>query len=193
MKQCPACKNWTLDFDDYFSRFRCFNPDCAWMASSSMERQIRILRTSSHPKVINRVNVSELNMTITTSYDEVNDALVFDFCKCEPSFDFPESDGRLLWGIGRVTGEVTGFTILGARKFGVSEICLDLATQKEIIERNIKNQPNSLGNGRPTKVLVNSVTVTRHTEASSTANANHDMANAVRHAIDDFKREFVSV
>ena len=193
MKKCPACNNWTLDYDEYFGRYRCFKPDCAWMAPSATERQIRILRTYQQPKLLNNTTIPTLGINITASYDEVNDALIFDFNKREPSFEYPEDDGRMLWNIGRVIGNVTGFTIIGAKKFGISEIHLDIAARKENIERNVRNFPSALKNGKTTKILIESISVTTHSSIPESSTDNLHITSALQDAFDIFRRGFEHV
>jgi len=36
MRKCPKCNKWTLEFDDYFGRYRCFNPDCEFWAHKQL-------------------------------------------------------------------------------------------------------------------------------------------------------------
>lgn len=79
MKQCPMCQKWTLDYDTYFGRYRCFNPDCEWMPSSSAEREIKLLESYQEPIIVDRGEVPELGLSITVTYDKVNDVLDFDF------------------------------------------------------------------------------------------------------------------
>ena len=126
MRQCPACGNWTLDYDEYFGRFRCFDPDCGWTPFSSAEQEIRRLQTGGQLEELCVEKIEDLGLTFRASYDSLNDALVFDFGLHEPTFDFPEGDGRMIWRIGHHTGSVAGFSILGARKFGVAEVRVDV-------------------------------------------------------------------
>ncbi|MHB9025643.1 MAG: hypothetical protein ACYC7E_15980 [Armatimonadota bacterium] len=193
MRQCPSCKNWTLDFDDYFGRFRCFNPQCSWMATSATERQIRVLRAYQQLQVLESTTIPELGLTITASYDEINDALLFDFNMGEPSFEYPEEDGRILWSVSRITGEVTGFTILGARKFGISQIRLDIETSKESIERSIRNLPNTLEVGRPTKVLIESISITMRPGVQEHSQKERRLTSACNKALDKFQQGYAKV
>lgn len=194
MKQCPACHNWTLDYDDYFGRYRCFSADCSWMAPSAVERQIRLLRSYNQPSIIDTRTIDEINMTIVTAYDEENDALILTFSSDHPSFELPEDDGRILWSISRLSGEVTGITIVGARKFGVSEIRIDFGTRKEIIERNMRSIPSAIQTGRPTRSLIESVSITMHSCTIPAQDVDQDvgMTCAFREALKKFNKEYAS-
>ena len=94
MKKCPECKKWTLDYDTYFGRYRCFNPNCEWMPSSSTEREITLLQSGQQPVIVDTKEFPELGLSVTVTYDEVNDVLDFDFGLNDPTFDLPEPDGR---------------------------------------------------------------------------------------------------
>ena len=111
MKRCPECKKWTLEYDVYFGRYRCFNPDCEWMPISSVERELQLLEAYQQPEVISTGELPELGIKITVTYEEVNDVLAFDFRSNEATFDLPEPDGRIIWQIAHRTGTVVGFAI----------------------------------------------------------------------------------
>ena len=116
MRQCPKCRKWTMDFDEYFGRFRCLASDCGWMPPSTAEREIRLLRSHTQPTRLESVTIGELGLTLTPSYDAENDAISFDFGLDEPTYDLPEPDGKMIWRIVRSTDRVAGFTIVGARE-----------------------------------------------------------------------------
>jgi len=159
MRKCPACKQWTLDFDEYFGRFRCFNHECGWMTPSSAEREIRLLRAHKEPYIIDEKLIDKMGLAVTSRYDEINDALVFDFGLNEPSFDLPEGDGRMIWKIGHRTGSVAGFTLLGVREFGIEEVNIKILAKKGDIEKRIREIPGATSSGRASRILIESVEV----------------------------------
>jgi len=73
MRQCPECHKWTMDFDEYFGRFRCLALDCGWMPPSTTEREIRLLQSRKQPTKLESVTIRELDLTLTPSYDAEND------------------------------------------------------------------------------------------------------------------------
>lgn len=161
MRECPKCRKWTLDFDDYFGRFRCLNPECAWMPPSAAEREIRLLQSRTRPIEFHPVEIPQLGLTLTPSYDGENDAFSVDFGLSEPTFDLPEPDGRMIWRIGRRSGAIAGFTIVRVREGGISEISVQfIARRKEGIERRLRRIPDIVSRGRATKALIEEVTVT---------------------------------
>jgi len=160
MKRCPVCKKWTLDYDMYFGRYRCFNADCEWMPSSSTEREIKLLQSGQQPVIVDKKKLPELGITVTVTYDRVNDVLDFDFGPGETTFDLPEPDGRLIWRVAHRTRNAVGFAILEAKKLGVSEVRVNIKAQKENIERNLKSIPEAFSSGRPTRMLITSVALT---------------------------------
>jgi hypothetical protein len=109
MKRCPKCNKWTLEFDNYFGRFRCFNPDCNWMPKSSAERKIRLLESHQEPTPVTVETIPELGLTAAVAYDKLNDVLGFDFKPGESTFDLPEPDGRIVWKVAYKTGDLVGF------------------------------------------------------------------------------------
>ena len=189
MKKCPDCGQWTLEFDSYFGRFRCFNPVCRWMPPSSAQRQINLMRQHQQPRLVEEIHISELDMTLSCRYDETNDALAFDFGLEEMGFDFPESDGRLIWRIGRHTGSVVGFVICGARRFGVAEVYVDIAARKQKVERGIKAE-GALTSGRPSKALIESIEVIARLEEPPLPPAYSKLTSACQEAIKRFESEF---
>ena len=160
------------------------------MAPSSAERQIRLLRAYQRPKEVSTTTFPELDLMITTLYDDVNDALIFDFHKEDPSFEFPDEDGRVFWNISLITGEVTSITIVGAKKFGISEIRFEIAPRKEAIEIGMKNMPLACGTGRPTRRLVESIAVTMDGRQSKHSTQNLNITNALELALVEFKRDY---
>jgi len=161
MKHCPKCGKWTLDFDQYFGRFRCLNPECGWMPPSTAEREIRLLQNYGQPTTLDSVDIPQIGLTLTPSYDHENDALSVDFGVDEPTFDLPDPDGRMIWRIGRRSEMVAGFTIVGVREGAISEITIEfIARRKGDIERRLRRIPGMLSRGRATKDLVEQVVVT---------------------------------
>ena len=166
MRQCPACDKWTLDFDEYFGRFRCYNSDCAWMPASTTERELNLLRSHKHPTILGSSSIiPELGITVTPSYDPDNDALSMDFGLDEPTFDLPEPDGRMIWKIGYRSDSVAGFTILGAKRWGLSEIDVNFIARKNTIEHSLKKISGVLSSGRVTKEAIEHIIVTAFSDA----------------------------
>lgn len=184
MRQCPKCKQITLEFDDYFGRYRCFNPECAWMPTSVTEREIRLLREREEPKVISNKFMPQLDTTVIVSYDLVNDALSFNFKPEELTFDLPESDGRMIWKISRDSNTIVGFEILEAKELGVSEVKVNILKRKEDIERDLKTIKDAFSLGRPTRLLITCVSVKRQVEETGLRDG------FFREAVDEFQREF---
>ena len=188
MKQCPACERWTLDFDSYFGRYRCFNSDCGWMQMSSADQAISLLRSRTKPKCLNPVHIDELGLTLTPSYDDQNDIFAVDFGPTEePSTDLPEPDGRLIWKIGRHTSSVTGFFILGAKKWGLSGVTINIAARKESIEEGLRALPPASLWGHITKTLIEKVAVTAYTRIKAGRPADENVARGLNQAINEFK------
>lgn len=187
MKQCPACKRWTLDFDSYFSRYRCFNPDCGWMQMSSADREITLLRSRTKPKRLTPIRIGDLGLMLTPSYDSENDIFAVDFGPTEPSADLPAPDGRLVWRIGRHTDSVTGFFILGAKKWGLAGITIDIAARKEGIEEGLRALPPASLWGRVTKTLIDKVVVTAYSRVKNGRSADESVARGVDQAISEFE------
>jgi len=187
MRKCPACGKWALDFDEYFARFRCFNPACRWMPRSSTEREISLLRSLARPTEIDIAPIPELGLTLRSSYDAENDALLFDLGFNEPSFELPEGDGRMVWKIGRQSGSVIGFAILNAKEIGVSQVRIDLHARKEGIERALRQMPHALVSARVSKVLIESVEVTAHSDQTLAQPPYEPMTNAFNQAISKFE------
>ena len=158
MKKCPECKQWSLEYDAYFGRYRCFS--CEWMAPSSAEREIRLLKEYQAPTPVYRQEIPDLKLTLEAAYDSVNDALLFDFGIKEPTYDLPEPNGRLIWKIAYLSDELAGFAILGAKHFGVSEVEIDIKARKENIEKILRKLPDAFNAGRPTRNLIERVELT---------------------------------
>ena len=184
MRECPKCRKWTLDFDEYFGRFRCLNPECGWMPPSAAEREIRLLQSRSEPIELGAVEIPELGLTLTSSYDTENDAFSVDFGLNDQTFDLPEPDGRMIWRISRRTDVVAGFTILGVREGGISEItCEFIARRKEDIERRIRRIPQVLSKGRATRDLIEQVRVTAVSDDELVPCANEEVEGAWREVV----------
>ena len=160
MRQCPACRKWTLDFDEYFGRFRCFDRECGWMPPSATENERRLLGRPEQIMSLGETSVEELGLVVTFSYDCENDTLLLDFGSDEPSIELPEADGGLIWKIGQRSNTVIGFGILAAKKRGVQEVRMEiLAARKESIERHLKGFSIGVPRIRPAKVLVEDLVV----------------------------------
>ena len=184
MRKCPKCHQWTLEFDDYFGRYRCFNPDCEWMPSSAAEREIRLLEERKEPEIVWSEHISELGTDVIVKYDSVNDTLSFDFGPEDITFDLPESDGRMLWKVSRNTNTIIGFDLLEAKRFGVSEVRVDITARKEDIERNLSRIKGAFSSGRPTRLLITSVAVKRVTDEPELKNG------PLAKAVDKFQKAF---
>ena len=167
MRRCPACGKWALDFDDYFGRFRCYNPECAWMPASTAERELNILRTHKKPTIFTSVQIPELGITVTPSYDPDNDAFSMDFGFDESTFDLPEPDGRMIWKIGYRSDSVVGFTILGAKKWGISQIGVNFIARKNEIEHGLRKTYGLLSSGRVTREAIEHIVVTAVSDISA--------------------------
>jgi len=164
MKKCPKCNNWTLDFDEYFNRYRCYRNDCSWMPASVSERQLRLLQACKDPENLGQIIIDDLDLSIDLFYDEVNDTLSFCFNNTnnpESFFEFPDEDPRILWSISRVTGEIIGFVIVNAKEFRVSAIQINIAitAKKELLSRAIQNNSQFLTRTKPTKLAIDRVAV----------------------------------
>ncbi len=190
MKQCPKCKKWTLDFDDYFGRFRCFNARCGWMAPSSAEREIRLLEGHQEPKVLFSTQIEGTGLTLRGAHDVKNDALVFDFARREATFDLPEPDGRLIWRISERTGCVTGFTFVGVKELGVSDVNMNVGARKVCIERKLSNMPSAVVSRRATKTLIENLEgeiQVQEGEAACLSSAEVAIADAFQREIQQFQ------
>ena len=184
MKRCPECKKWTLDYDVYFGRYRCFNPDCEWMPISSVERELQLLEAYQQPEIICTGKLPELGIIITVTYEKVNDILAFDFGADEATFDLPEPDGRIIWQIAHRTGTVVGFAILEAKRLDVSQVQVNIAARKEDIERNLRI-PGALSSGRPTRILITSVAFAAQSDELKTP------SGVFTEAVEKFKATYI--
>ena len=184
MRECPVCKHWTLEYDEYFGRYRCFNPECEWMPASSTEREIKLLETRGQPMVLCKKHVPTLDSAVDVAYDPVNDVLRFWFGLGKHAIDLPEPEGRFVWKVDPETDTVVGFEILEARKLGVSQVQLDVETRKRDIEQNLRRLTQPFFCGRPTRPLVASVAVTAKTSRT-------EVPTPVRRdALEQFRREY---
>ena len=161
MRQCPKCQKWTMEFDEYFRRFRCLEPDCGWMLPSSAEREIRSLQSYAQPTKFDPVCVPGLGLVLTPSYDPTSDSLSVDFGLDEPTFDLPEPDGMMIWRIGRQSKTVAGFTIARAIEGAISQVTVQFITgRKQDIERGLRAIPFTGGRNQVTRDLIDQVVVT---------------------------------
>ncbi len=160
MSKCPACDKYTLDFDEYFGRFRCFDPHCNWMPSSTTEMELKRLDASEEPVELHGDELDSLQPRVAAYYDPVNDAIVVDFGRGESSFDLPDPDGYMIWKVGHDSGSVNGFVLVGAKKLGIYEIQVDIAARKQAIEQKTKALPEVLRSRYAIRTLIDSVSVT---------------------------------
>jgi hypothetical protein len=154
------------------------------MPSSSTEREINLLQSGQQPDIVDTMKLPELGITVTVTYDRVNDVLDFDFGLGETTFDLPEPDGRLIWRVSHRTRTAVGFAILEAKKLGVSQVMVNIKAQKENIERNLKSIPEAFSSGRPTRMLITSVAVTAESQQAQAP------SSAFRQAIEKFETQF---
>lgn len=161
MKECPRCHNWTLEFDEYFGRFKCLDERCGWMAPSTAEREIRLLRSHAQPTTLDSVHIPKLGLVLTPSYEAESDVLSVDFGLNEPTFDLPDPDGRMIWRIGRHSDAVAGFSIAGVGKWAISGVTVEFITRRKgAIESRLRRIPMTLARGRATRELIEEVIVT---------------------------------
>ena len=188
MRPCPSCKKWTMEFDRYFGRFRCYNPECEWMATSSAEREIRLFEAHQEPRQLVCQKIDNLGLTLKVVYEEGNDALVFDFGMKQPTFDLPGGDGRMIWQIDRASACVAGFTILGAKQFGIEQVDVKLVVRKkESIEDSLRRVPNQVVSGRASKTLIDNVEVTAHQRNERKEPVNKELEDACKEAFSGFE------
>lgn len=179
MRKCPDCKKYTLDLDNYFGRFRCFNPRCSWMAASSTEMELKLIEASDERTLLHEAPIPGTNLTLRAFHYPRNDALAFDFGQGEPSLDLPDPDGMMIWKIGRDSNTVVGFAIVGATKFEISQITVNLQVRKECIEENIKNLREEIGSGRARRVLIEKVAVAATKPVSARASLEEEVSKTL--------------
>jgi hypothetical protein len=149
------------------------------MPPSSAEREIRLLRSYKEPTLLQTINIPELGLVLTPSYDAENDAFSVDFGREESTFDLPEPDGRLIWRIGRRTEGVAGFTVVGVRENGISEITTEfIVKRKHDIERGLRRIHGVGVQGRATRDMIEQVIVTATTDDAESARPNAETENA---------------
>jgi hypothetical protein len=189
MKKCPACDKWTLDFDEYFGRFRCYSPECGWMPASTAERELSLLGAETQPTPLPAVQIPELGLTVSSSYDREHDALSVDLGLDEPTFDLPEPDGRMIWKIGYRTDRVVGFTILGANKWRVSTLKIELIARRyDSIKQGLQRTSGILASGRVTKDVLDQIVVTAYSEDQLAHERFSPVDAALRQVIDSFQK-----
>lgn len=158
MRECPKCRNWTLDFDQYFGRYRCLDPRCGWMPPSTAERTIRLLHRQ--PEEFESIEIPGLKLFLSPSYDRETDVFSVDFGIEEPTVDLPEADGRMMWRIGRRSGTVAGFSLVGICVESISQITIEfIARRKSDIERFFQKTPTGLA-GRAKRGFAEEIVVT---------------------------------
>jgi hypothetical protein len=189
MRKCPACDKWTMDFDEYFGRFRCHNPDCQWMPASSAERRIRRTASLQPLKPLLTEEIPGTGLTLTASYDRENRIVLFDFGIEEPAFDLPESDGQLIWRIGRHTGQVVGFNIniIDPKTFKKFQIRIDIEARKRQLENTFRKDPSTLNSGRITKAFIERIQVAVEYTPEKRATRSSPLENFVRNTIENVK------
>ncbi len=193
MNKCPICKEWTLVFDEYFGRVRCFNPECSWMPASGAEREIKLANSYQRPQEISSISLEELGLTLKVAYDCINDSLLFDFRLGEPTFELPEPDGIMVWKIGRETGSVAGFIVLEVKKLGISNIRVDIAARaakKDAIEFGVKKSPQIMSSKRTSRLLIESVTVAADANERKSSKQETILKNAVDEAFKAIEASF---
>ena len=189
MRKCPACDKWTLDFDEYFGRFRCYSHECGWMPASSAERELSLLGAEIQPTGLQAVPIPELGLTVTSSYDRENDALSVDLGLDEPTFDLPEPDGRMIWKVGHRTERIVGFTILGANRWRVSTLKIELIARRYgQIEQGLQRTSGMLASGRMTKDVLEQIIVTAFSEDQHVHERTSPMDAALQQVIDSFEK-----
>ncbi|MEN6450076.1 MAG: hypothetical protein ABFC96_06270 [Thermoguttaceae bacterium] len=192
MRRCPACGNWTLDFDDYFGRFRCYDGACGWMPASTAERELNFLRHRTHPTALAAVTIPELQIIVTPTYDPDSDALSVDFGLDEPTFDLPEPDGRMIWKVSHSTDQVAGFTILGVKKLGFSQLNIDFIARKDTIERGLRLAPGLLSSGRVTRDAIEHIVVTALSDTPYAARRTPPATNSFREMLDRVEKSLAA-
>ncbi|MCX7046299.1 MAG: hypothetical protein NTX50_12535 [Candidatus Sumerlaeota bacterium] len=190
MKQCPKCKKWTLDFDQYFGRFRCYDLACQWMPASAVERKMKSLEAHVPIVILKEKEMPEIGMTLKAIYDPQNDVLEFDFGSCEPIFEVPESDGLLVWKIGHQTQQVVGFSILHAKEFNISEIQVNINARKNDIETALKRGiPAAVSCGRVTKAFIDSISIMVKAQKPKPVSEYHQLENVVHKVLKGFEEK----
>jgi hypothetical protein len=93
----------------------------------------------------------------------------------------------MIWKIARPSGSVAGFTILGAKRFGVSEVRVNIAARKENLERALKRIPDAMASGRVTRVLIENVEVTAKSREPAAPPPDPRVQNAFEQAFEKFE------
>jgi hypothetical protein len=132
--------------------------------------------------------VGQLGVDFAAFYDKESDALIFDFGLGEPTVDLPEADGRMVWRVGRETDSVAGFCLLGAKRFGVSELRIDLQARKDHIEHELKNIVGLSASARISKVVIDRVCVRATQKRQSRRRGTAPLTNALNRALDSFQQ-----
>jgi hypothetical protein len=191
MRHCPKCRESSLEFDPYFGRYRCFS--CGWMASSSTEREIRLLEENSHPEEFFKGKIPSSDLVFTAAYDKLNDALLFDFGIKEPTYDLPEPDGRVIWKAGALSDMMAGVVILKAKELDVSEVRIKIGfpARKEAIEGIVKSTPGGFAAGRATRSLIDKIErVELHVKSIQPKDQADD--KPFNDAFEEFKKQFAT-
>jgi hypothetical protein len=193
MTRCPKCGKYSLHFDEYFGRFRCFDTHCGWMPLSSTECQLDRLKNRDRPYQIVRQQIDESGPALTCSYDKSNDVLLFELGLEEPTFDLPEPDGRTIWWIGRHSGIVAACAIVGASLLGTAGVKIDFSARKQAIERSLRKIPGATAAPRPCRVLIDYVfEASEHSESDATL-ADQRINTVFSSALNKFESEMVDV
>jgi len=189
MKLCPSCKQWTLEFDDYFGRFRCLNSECGWAQSSTAELALNRLEKRTEPSFFPVVKCHSTGKVLRPWYDSTNDAFVVDFGQQgEASFDLPE-DARWIWQLSASNGAIMGVVILGAMRWGLGEKT-NLDATMRIIEEMIKSHPDSLCARRASHMFVSRIAEGpgRQPGSSQDRTSRSQMGEALNKAIRQFHK-----
>jgi len=174
-----------MDFDDYFGRFRCFDPACGWMPPSTAEREIRLLQSHTQPTRLEPVVVPDLGLVLTPSYDPASDAVSVDFGLNEATMDLPEPDGIMIWRIGRRSNAVAGFTIVGARGGAISRISVQfIVRRKHDIEQGLRRVPGIGAKKFVTRDLIDEVVVTALADNRAVSAESHEAEGAWKQIVD---------
>jgi len=185
MRKCPKCRKCTMDFDDYFGRFRCFDPNCGWMPPSTAEREIRLLRSHTQPTRLEPFVLPGLGFELTPSYDPASDAFSVDFGLNEATMDLPEPDGIMIWRIGRRSNAVAGFTICRAKEGAISQISVQfIVRRKEDIEQGLRRIPGIGAKRFATRDLIDEVVVTAVAEDRAVPAESGEVERAWRQIVD---------
>lgn len=190
MKTCPRCGKWSYEFDDYFERFRCRNPECSnRITSSSYERTLNLFKTFSQPEELVSIDLDNPNITVKTIYDNINDVLIFDSSSGEYIFELPDSnDDRIIWRVSTESASIAGFIILEVSQSDIDETEIQrIANRKYKIEGVLKELREIVSLGRATNILVESIS---ERISSEVVPLPHDVGTEYTNALIEGLRKF---